>query len=108
MGFTVGAYESVKRGEKRSYRRFALPIPRDPDPSSYFPNSFLWGLLGSSRVWTGSVGGISKEEQHRCYPQQVNQREGEAHQEEDRLEGQVRLLAPKVDKEQTRRNGEPA
>jgi hypothetical protein len=42
---------------------------------------------------------ISKEEQHRGYRQQADQRDGEAHQEQDRLEGQVRLLASKVDKE---------
>jgi hypothetical protein len=43
------------------------------------------GVLGSSRVWTDSVGGFSKEEQHGCHPQQVDKCEGEAHQEEDRL-----------------------
>jgi hypothetical protein len=43
------------------------------------------GVLGSSRVWTDSVGSLSKEEQHRAYPQQVDKCEGEAHQEEDRL-----------------------
>jgi hypothetical protein len=45
----------------------------------------VYGVLGSSRVWTDSVGGFSKEEQHGCHPQQVDKCEGEAHQEEDRL-----------------------
>jgi hypothetical protein len=45
----------------------------------------LYAVLRSSRVWTDSVGSLSKEEQHRAYPQQVDKCEGEAHQEEDRL-----------------------
>jgi hypothetical protein len=40
MGTTSRSQESVKRGKKRPYCRFALPKTRDLDPSSYLPNSF--------------------------------------------------------------------
>src|SRR5829696_4511753 len=40
MGSTSGSQESVKRGKKRPYCRFALPKTRDLDPSSYLPKSF--------------------------------------------------------------------
>jgi len=39
MGSTLGFQESAKWGERRTYRGFALPKRRDPNPSSYFPNS---------------------------------------------------------------------
>jgi hypothetical protein len=41
MGFTLGYHEeSVKRAEKRAYRPLCATKANDPDPSSYFPNSF--------------------------------------------------------------------
>src|SRR5215204_6345608 len=36
MGTTLGSHESVKRGEKRPYCRFAAPKRRDLDPSSLY------------------------------------------------------------------------
>src|SRR5215212_10541340 len=52
MGSASGSHESVKRGQKRPYCRFATPKTCDLDPSSYLPNSFRRGILGSS--YTGS------------------------------------------------------
>ena len=44
MGFTVGSYKALKRGEKPPYCRFCVTKTRDLDPSSYFPNSFRRGF----------------------------------------------------------------
>jgi len=56
MCFTMGSHESARWGEKRPYGHFALPKTRDPDPSSYLPNS----LLGTS-VDKGKRQGYPKE-----------------------------------------------
>jgi hypothetical protein len=48
MGSTLRSHESRKRCKKHPYRRFAPPTGRRPDPSTYFPNSFGRGILGSS------------------------------------------------------------
>jgi hypothetical protein len=49
MGSALRSQESQKPGERHPYRRLVLPKARDPSPSSYFPNSFGSGILGSSR-----------------------------------------------------------
>src|SRR5215208_5743291 len=40
MRSTLWSHESADQGERDSFCRFALPKIRDPDPFSYFPNSF--------------------------------------------------------------------
>jgi hypothetical protein len=47
MDSTLRSHESEKEGEKHPYRRFALPKTRNPEPSSYFPNSFSLTLVNN-------------------------------------------------------------
>jgi hypothetical protein len=49
-GSTLGSHEWAKWGEKRPYRRFAIPKTGDPDPYSYLSNSFRETVRKGVRV----------------------------------------------------------
>src|ERR687890_2111883 len=47
MRSTLWSHESADQGERDTFCRFALPNIRDPDPFSYFPNSFRRSIPGN-------------------------------------------------------------
>src|SRR5829696_4878751 len=47
MCFALVSHKVLKRGEKPPYCRFYATETRNLDPPSYFPNSFLEGILGN-------------------------------------------------------------